>query len=339
MDSHPKILIIRLSSIGDIVLTTPIIRCLKKQIPNVQIHYLTKSNNAIILNNNPYIDKIHTYSNSLSQTIKQLRKENYTYIIDLHKQLRSFIIKLRLLRPSKTFNSLKIRKWLFVKLRLNYLPNKHIVDRYFEPAKAMGYKIENDGQGLDYFLDEQDYISPDALPLSFQEGYIAIVVGSKHNTKQMPVEKLIELCQAINKPIILLGDKNDRKKAIKIENEVGARVFNACGAYNLNQSAGLIKNSIGVITPDTGLMHIAAAFNKNIISVWGNTIPTFGMYPYMPKESQAEVYTFETKGLKCRPCTKLGYKQCPKKHFKCMKEIDIDKIVDIANSWKEIKDR
>ncbi|MBP1645186.1 MAG: glycosyl transferase [Bacteroidetes bacterium] len=339
MDAHPKILIIRLSSIGDIVLTTPIVRCIKTQIPNVQIHYLTKANNAIILNNNPYIDRIITFSGSLSETIRLLKKENYTYVIDLHKQIRSLIIRLRLLKPSKTFNSLRVKKWLLVKWKLNELPEKHIVDRYFEATKGLGFNIVNDGKGLDYFLADEDYISPDALPLSFQDGYIAIVVGSKHQTKQIPTDKLIQLCQGINKSIVLLGDKNDRKKAIEVENAVGARVFNACGAYNLNQTSSLIANAIGVITPDTGLMHIAAALNKNTISVWGNTVPQFGMYPYFPKDSKAKVYIFEKKDLSCRPCSKLGYKECPKKHFDCMRSLDFENIISIANDWEVIRDK
>ncbi|HBN05075.1 MAG TPA: glycosyl transferase [Bacteroidales bacterium] len=339
MDAHPKILIIRLSSIGDIVLTTPIVRCIKTQIPNVQIHYLTKANNAIILNNNPYIDRIITFNGSLSETIRQLKKGNYTYVIDLHKQIRSLIIRLRLLKPSKTFNSLRVKKWLLVKWKLNKLPEKHIVDRYFETTKGLGFNIVNDGKGLDYFLADEDYISPDALPLSFQDGYIAIVVGSKHQTKQIPTDKLIQLCQGINKSIVLLGDKNDRKKAIEVENAVGARVFNACGAYNLSQASSLIANSIGVITPDTGLMHIAAALNKNTISVWGNTVPQLGMYPYFPEDSKAKVYIFEKKDLSCRPCSKLGYKECPKKHFDCMRSLDFEKIISIANDWEVMRDK
>lgn len=339
MDAHPKILIIRLSSIGDIVLTTPIIRCIKTQIPKVQVHYLTKANNAIILNNNPYVDRIITFNGSLSETIKLLKKEKYTYVIDLHKQIRSFIIRLRLFRPSKTFNSLRIKKWLLVKWKLDKLPEKHIVDRYFEATKGLNYNIVNDEKGLDYFLADEDYISPDALPLSFQDGYIAVVVGSKHQTKQIPTSKLIQLCQGIKKSIVLLGDKNDRQKAIEVENAVGARVFNACGAYNLNQTSSLIANSVGVITPDTGLMHIAAALKKNTISVWGNTVPQFGMYPYFPKNSKAKVYIFEKKGLACRPCSKLGFKECPKKHFECMLSIGFDEIISIANDWEQDRDK
>lgn len=336
MDNHPKILIIRLSSIGDVVLTTPIVRCIKKQIPNAEVHYLTKTNNAIILNNNPYVDKIYCYSNSLSETIKELKKENYTTVIDLHKKLRSIIVRFRLHKPFKSFDTLRLKKWLLVKWKINKMPDKHIVDRYFDAIKSLG--VVNDNKGLDYFLNEEDYISPDALPLSFQDGYVAVVVGSRHNTKQIPIDMMITLCNGIKKSIVLLGDKDDRYKAVKIENAVGARIFNACGAFNLSQTSALIKNSNGVITPDTGLMHIAAALDKNIISVWGNTVPEFGMYPYMSKDSKAEVYIFEEKNLSCRPCHKLGYSKCPKKHFRCMRNLNIDRIISITNNWKTDKE-
>ena len=151
----------------------------------------------------------------------------------------------------------------------------------------------------------------------------------------MTVDLMVDLCNRINKPIILLGGKGDRDKASIIEHKVGTKVFNACGAYNINQSAYLLKHSLGIVTPDTGLMHIASAFDKNIVAVWGNTVPQLGMYPYRAKNAEGKTYNFEVKNLKCRPCSKLGYDKCPKGHFKCMQQQDVAKIAEIANSWSE----
>lgn len=324
-----KILIIRFSSIGDIVLTTPIIRALKQQLPKVEIHYLTKKSNFSLLQNNKYIDKIHILEDN--DLYRKLKEENYDFVVDLHKNIRSFKIKARLKTKSKAFPKLNFKKFLLVNFKINKLPNIHIVDRYFEATIPLN--VKNDNKGLDYFLQEEDFISPDALPLDFQSGYIAIVVGSKHYTKQMPLNLLIEICKGIDKPIILLGDKTDLAKATQIEKEAGTRVFNGCGAYNINQSSALIKNSLGVIAADTGLMHIASALDKNIICLWGNTVMDFGMYPYRSEDSKAETHNFEVKNLSCRPCSKLGYNKCPKKHFKCMQEQNIEKIIEIANNW------
>jgi ADP-heptose:LPS heptosyltransferase len=330
-----KILVIRFSSIGDIVLTSPIVRCIKQQKPQTEIHFLTKQHYLPILQNNPYISKVFVLQDkeSMFQLIKQLKEEDYDYIIDLQKNLRSQRIRLALRAKYQTFNKLNVKKWALVHFKKNLLPKVHIVDRYFEAVKKIN--VANDGQGLDYFLQEEDYIPSDALPISFKDGYIVVVVGAKHLTKQIPTDILIDICKKIEGEILLVGALEDRSKAIKIENAVGARVFNGCGNFSLNQTASLIDKSIGVITPDTGMMHIASARKKNIISLWGNTVTDFGMYPYFPKDSEKKSYIFEVKDLPCRPCSKLGYKKCPKKHFKCMKQQDVNKIVEIANKWVE----
>lgn len=331
-----KVLIIRFSSIGDIVLTTPIIRCVKQKYPNAEIHYLTKQQNVAILQNNPHIDKIFAFDSRATRfhsLIKDLRQEDYDFIVDLHKNLRSFRVIFALRKPFANFPKLNFKKFLLVKFKKNFLPNTHIVDRYFDAVAPL--KVENDNKGLDYFLIEEDFIPNDALPLSFQNGYICIAVGSKHFTKQMPTEMIIRICQKIDGQILLIGDLNDKPKANKVENAIGSRVFNACGSFSINQTAALIENSLGIITPDTGAMHIASALKKNIISVWGSTVKEFGMYPYLPKELQQNSLICEVEGLKCRPCSKLGYKKCPKNHFNCMRLQDIDKITQRANSWFE----
>ena len=331
--SVKKILIIRFSSIGDIVLTTPVVRCVKNKYKDCQVHFLTKQENISVLENNPYIDKIHIYNKNMGiyTLIKDIKKENFDFVVDLHKNLRSKRILLALRKPYGTFNKLNLKKWWYVRTKHNVMPDIHIADRYFEAVKRM--EVANDKQGLDFFLQEEDYISPDALPLSFQDGYIAIAVGAKHITKQIPTDIIIAICEKLEGNILLLGDINDKIKANKIENAVGARVFNGCGAYSLTQTAALIDTSQGIITADTGLMHIAAARKKNIISVWGNTVPEFGMYPYLPEDCTCENHIFEIKDLKCRPCSKLGYKKCPHIHFKCMKQQDTLKIAETANRW------
>src|SRR6187431_504279 len=127
-----KILILRFSSIGDIVLTTPVIRCLKKQLPGVEIHYATKNVFKGILENNPYVNKVHTLSVSTSDLIKELKAEKFDIVIDLHKNLRTTKIKWALGAKSYSFDKLNIKKWLFVNWKFKVMPDKHIVDRYIE---------------------------------------------------------------------------------------------------------------------------------------------------------------------------------------------------------------
>ena len=323
-----KLLIIRLSSIGDIVLTTPVIRCLKKQHEDFEIHYLTKKQYLPILSSNPYIDKIFTLKKSIKEVLPALKEQNYDHIIDLHKNLRSKGIIFSLKKPATSFSKLNFKKWLYVNLKINLLPKIHIVDRYFEAVKP--FDVVNDGEGLDYFIPEKEEVNIADFPENFRNGFIGMVVGSKQATKQIPPEKIISLCNKIQYPVILLGGKEDFNKAEYIISKTGDFVLNCCGKYNINQSASIVRQSRLLITSDTGLMHIAAALRKKIISLWGNTVPVFGMYPYLPKAFAGNSCIFEVKGLTCRPCSKLGYKQCPRGHFACMNYLLDDDVVEKA---------
>lgn len=326
-----KILIIRFSSIGDIVLTTPVIRCLKKQLPNAQIHFAVKKSFLTVVASNPYIDKIHVLDNDLHSLIKELKSEQFDYLIDLHKNIRTLRIKNALNKATDfTFNKLNIEKWVMTALKINILPAKHIVDREFVAVKH--FHVHNDGKGLDYFIPEKDVVPETDIPTSHMHGYIGIVIGAAHGTKKLPVEKLIELCTKIQHPVILLGGKEDAAVANEIAAIDPIKIYNACGKFNLNESADLVRKAKIIITHDTGLMHIAAAFKKPIISVWGNTIPEFGMYPYYG-ESAVRNEKFEIKNLSCRPCSKIGHDKCPKKHFKCMMQQDIDGMVAKVEEW------
>jgi ADP-heptose:LPS heptosyltransferase len=314
MEKHRnRILVIRFSSIGDIVLTSAVVRCLKTQLPHAEIHFLTKTQNETLLNANPYIDKIWLYDHNFRDLIPQLKSQEFNFIIDLHNNYRSAFVKRHLDVQSESFPKLNIQKWLAVNLKLNVLPDIHIVDRYFQAAEH--FKIENDGKGLDYFIPASDEVPLESLPATHQQGFIAVVIGGKHKTKIFPPEQVAAVCNKLSQPVILLGGEEDQERGALIVKLTGSDVHNACGCYNLNQSASLIRQARAVLTNDTGLMHIAAAFNKPIVSVWGNTIPAFGMYPYLPATHPSNSMIAEVKHLSCRPCSKLGFDDCPKKHF------------------------
>lgn len=317
-----KILVVRFSSIGDIVLTTPVLRCIKQQLKDVELHYVTKHNFLSVIENNIYVDKVFTIKDSLKDVIPQLKKENYDYVIDLHHNVRTLRLKTALGKKSFSFNKLNWEKFLIVNFKKNKLPPIHIVDRYFETVQSLG--VKNDGKGLDYFINDKDEIDiPSTLPTLFHEDYSALVVGGSYFTKQIPINKLKEICTKSSLPLILLGGKEDAAIAEQVYQFHKNKTINLCGKLNLNQSASIIQQANKVITSDTGLMHIAAAFKKDIISLWGNTIPEFGMGPYLAGNNSQ---ILEVKGLSCRPCSKLGYKKCPKGHFKCMNDIEIKSI-------------
>lgn len=321
-----KVLVIRFSSIGDIVLTTPVMRCLKQQLPDVTVHYLTKKSFRGLVETNPYVDKVHVLGDDWEAMIAELQAEQFDLVVDLHKNLRTLRVK-RALRKVKnvSFPKLNIEKWLFTSfLKINRLPKEHIVDRYLATVAHLG--VKNDGRGLDYFIPKQDEVDAGDLPMSHQAGYVGVVIGAALNTKKLPVEKLKELCRLINRPIVLLGGPEDREEGEEIASVDRVKIYNACGKFKLNESACLVRNARIVVTHDTGLMHIAAAFKKPVISVWGNTVPDFGMTPYYG-DAKVSSTLFEVEGLSCRPCSKIGYKKCPRGHFKCM---NLQNIRDIA---------
>jgi ADP-heptose:LPS heptosyltransferase len=337
-----KILIIRFSSIGDIVLTTPVIRCLKEQLTGgVNIHYLTKEQFAPLLGYNPNITKIHVIKQNIREVIHELRKEKFDHIIDLHRNFRSVGIWMNLLTSYSTFRKLNFKKWILVRFKINLLPDIHIVDRYFRAVASLG--VKNDGKALDYYIPEKDYSYNALIPESCRKGFVAFVIGARHQTKCLPEDMIAAVCKQLFKPVVLIGGPEDRAKGERIREMVeegvswgidkdgGQHVINACGKYTLNQSACIINNAEKIISNDTGMMHIAAALGKPILSIWGNTVPAFGMYPYFPVDKGDNSKIVEVNGLSCRPCSKLGYATCPLGHFKCMRMIPVDQIADWAN--------
>lgn len=321
-----KFLIIRLSSIGDIVLTSPVVRCLKQQVEGAEIHFVTKEKHTCIVDSNPHISKVYLLKDKLLPLLEELEKEQFDYIIDLHQNIRSNRIKQRLKIPAFAFHKLNYQKWMLVNLKINVLPNLHIVDRYMDTLRV--FEVENDGKGLDYFMSKKPQFDFSSLPVLFQNGYIAFVIAGTYPTKCLPNEKVITICNKVGKPVILLGGKNEVENASYIVENSSGNIHNLCGKTELNESSQIIKKARIVLSNDTGLMHVAAAFKKKILSFWGNTIPEFGMYPYQTEPSSK---IMEIKGLRCRPCSKLGYDKCPKKHFKCMMDIDVNEVVEWVN--------
>ena len=328
-----KFLVIRFSSIGDIVLTTPVVRCLKKQVPGAVIHYLTRRSFSSILESNPYIDHLHFLEDDLPQLIKQLQTEKFDAVIDLHNNIRTLRVKRALKVQSYSFEKLNVEKWLMTNIKWNRLPDIHIVDRYLQTVTSFG--VKNDGKGLDYFIPANQMINPDTLPEKFRDGYIGLVTGAAHATKRIPVEKLKEICLSVDLPIMLLGGKEDSETGELLAAADPTRIYNGCGKFSLHQSASLVSQSRLIVTPDTGLMHIAAACKKPVIAVWGNTIPGFGMYPYFG--NNVIPYTnIEVSDLRCRPCSKIGYTACPQKHFRCMLQQDVPAIAALIRSYWQV---
>jgi len=318
-----KILFVRFSSIGDIVLTSPVVRATKMQLPDAEIHYLTKSKFAPIVEPNPHIYKVHLIEKSIDEVVEHLKQEKFDWVIDLHNNIRTKGLKAKLRRPSRTFRKLNKEKWLLVNFKINRMPELHVVDRYFETVSHLG--VKPDGKSGDFFIEPGNEVVLSEWNLT-DRSYTAVAIGAQHETKCLPVHKIIELVNRIEGDVVLLGGPNDISKAEAVEQGSEKSLVNTVGKLSLQQSASMVRQAKHVITHDTGMMHIASCFGVPLSTVWGNTVTDFGMYPYQPTNKTYTIH--EVKGINCRPCSKIGSEKCPRKHFDCMEKQDIERIIE-----------
>lgn len=216
------------------------------------------------------------------------------------------------------------------------MAGRHIVERCIDTLASLG--VKNDGKGMDYFIPADVRVRAEDLPLSHSAGFVAIVIGASYYTKKLPVYKLRELCHKIQHPIVLVGGKEDKSEGDKITETDPVKIYNACGKFNLHESADIIRQSKLVISHDTGMQYIACALNKPVLAIWGGTSPALDVEPYYGTEqllqhTQPAYHNFIVKGLACQPCSNYGTKTCPRAHFKCMQDQDIDLIVKTANTY------
>ena len=327
-----KFLVIRFSSIGDIVLTTPAIRCLKQQVPAAEVHFLTKRSFKAVTETNPYIDRFFYYQDNLGELIHQLKQERYDYIIDLHKNFRTYRIRWSLRTKTLAYHKESIRKFLLTKLHINWMTGRHIVDRCLDALQPLG--VKDDGKGMDYFIPEEQHTSAKDIPTAHSAGFVAIVIGASYYTKKLPVTKLQQLCLELKYPVILVGGKEDELEGEQIASVDPVSIYNACGKFSLHESADLVDKAKLVISHDTGLQYIACALSKPVLAIWGGTSPLIDVEPYYGTNQLQPGYTnFIVPGLRCQPCSNFGTNTCPKGHFKCMQQQDISAIAKKAHQY------
>lgn len=299
-----KLLIIRLSSLGDILLTSPLLRSIKANYPDINIDFVLKIQYGDALRYNPHIRNLFFYEDGGINF-----NENYDLVIDLQKNIRSKQITKKIKAPVVTFRKLDIEKFLLVRFKINKLKNAPPIPvRY---AETIG-NFSLDDKGPELFI-------PDEISSELPEGnYIAMAPGSRHFTKMWPMKYYIYLGKILvaNKfNVVLLGGKDDSMVCEQIHKMVPGSI-NLCNEDNLLKTAAHMKKCRAVICNDSGLMHTACAAGTPVIAFYGSTVKEFGFSPY-----NSENLILENISLSCRPCSHIGRDHCPKKHFNCMNEI------------------
>jgi ADP-heptose:LPS heptosyltransferase len=329
-----KALVVCGSSIADVVFATPVMRALKVQMDDVEVHVFADLSSGFALDENPYVDNVHLSLESTWQNYRRLKKEQFKIVVNLSEEWNAMCLAFLLNVKTYSLKSLRFKRWLMVHLKIDQLPNKHVVQRMFEGVQNL--QLKTDELGLDYFIPEKDRVLREWLPQDFQGDYLVFCINANYSTRKLPIDRMIELCDKINKPIVLLGEKADFEtgevvssffgKSVSLSYDEGlfqlnkrTVVYNACGKFNFNQMASLIKQSRAVFTFDNDFIAVASAFKKDIYGLWGNTILMFGKYPYRTKFT-----VLENNRAECRPCSSEGFEKCPKGHFKCMNRIVFD---------------
>jgi len=357
-----KILVIRFSSIGDIVLCTPVFRWIKSNLPESEVHFLTKGKFKQVVNGNPHLDRVFEWENAADKS--EMFSTDYDLIVDLHNNLRTRLVKWRFWGvPTRVLSKENVQKMLLVGrskyLLLNYMLKFRWIQQLFFGFSREGNSAEwgttkhklavtnivvrnlsllsdlkIDKNGLEPSSNELEldfFVEEPSVALELPQKFVALVLGGTYATKQMPLELLVKILNQFNGSVVLLGGPAESKLADDLLNALnrldtreGAGIFNYCGKLNLNDSAWVASKSRVVVSGDTGMAHIAAALGCNLVMVWGNTVPEFGMVP--PVKQGANSHHFNVLDLDCRPCSKLGFESCPKQHFRCMNGQDSQAI-------------
>ena len=307
-----KILIIRLSSLGDVLLTTPLIRSLKRTYPRLEIHFLTKPNYADVWKDNIYISKFFILESkeNLDFLIEKLDDERYDLIVDLQNNPRSTSIRKKLKVKSVSFNKRDFDKLLLVKLKINKLRNAPPIPvRYAEAIP----EIKLDDEGLDLFTDKKP-----SFDFNQNQKFVGFIPGARHFTKRYPKGYFIELGNILNEngfEILVFGGKDDKELCSEISQNI-KNSTNLSNDDDILQTAADMKMCKAIFCNDSGLMHAACAVKTPVLVFFGSSVKEFGFVPYKNRS-----IIFENNSLNCRPCSHVGRAHCPLKHFKCMMEI------------------
>ena len=326
-----RILILRLSSIGDIILSSFFIRQLANAFPDSLIDFVIKKQFKDLVQYNPYINEIYCLDteNGLSQLVKlrkSLNNNSYDFVFDLHNNLRTRFLLCGLSGSNKwRIKKDKFKRALLVWMKWNrYDGIKSIPIRYLEVGAQAD--IEDDQKGLNLYWDKQiEENVREGYPKLFTEKYFIFAPGAGFYSKKWPIEYFMELVEIITKnsdeKIVILGGQVDIDDGNELQ--MNERVVNLTGKLSLLESAIMIKNAKALISNDSGLMHMATAVKTPVLVIFGSTVEELGFFHFRSKHC-----IIQNEGLKCRPCSHIGKDYCPKGHFRCMVEIDPNLVYD-----------
>jgi heptosyltransferase-2 len=338
--SLARILVIRLSSLGDIVLTTPILRLLRTYCPAAQIDFLTKTAYADLLSGHPCVDHVICFAaqQGLRQTLHTLRQTHYDVVLDLHRTLRSRLLTHGLrARQKLTYGKRTLRRALLVHLGWNTLrAMTPVPELYAAPLHRLGIMAPLPPEDIhvpqEALRAMRAYVQQ-AFPGRGIPPLLAVAPGARWPTKQWPVARFAaaaqELAQARQAAVVVLGNSDERTLSQALGQQLQAPVLNSAGQLSLLHTAALLQQCSLLLSNDSGLMHLATALRVPVVAVFGPTVQEFGFYPF-----QAPATVVST-ALACRPCSTKGSRRCPRGHHQCMQQVTVPQVVAAAQTLWE----
>lgn len=328
-----RILLIRLSSIGDIILTTPLIRLLQQRFPGAELDFVIKKRFTDLVKANPHLNHIYAYDESLgfadlARIRRAIRQRRYEVVLDLHKNLKSLFLTAgltgcRLWRLQK----FGLKRFLLVYLKWNwYREIVPVYRRYIDTAASL--QVRDDGLGPEFFLASET--KAQVLRLLSAENLapgrpaIAIAPGAGFFTKRWLPDRFARVAHDLQRnlgaQILIIGGTQDQSWATEIKNQLNGPVLNLAGRLSLMETACVLAQCDLLIANDSGMMHLASALGIKVVAIFGATVAEFGFFPFA---AQSRVLQ---RPLRCRPCSHIGSHKCPQGHFRCMKEIQTDQV-------------
>ncbi len=335
MKAIHKILVVRLSSIGDIILTTPLLRSVKNAFPHSSVTFVIKKQYSALLASSPYIDELIEFDQAsgkkgLKEIRDQLTTRNFDLYLDIHKNWRSLYLRKGLpFVKTTTYSKLIFKRSMLIWFKINlYKTVKPVYERYFDTVKHLGLKY--DGRGTEIRFPEGDLLKVKELLVKagYTEGRPIVVIcpSATYFNKRWKPDGFIETARFLLHEkgafIVVHGGKEDRPLCSMISSSIGEGSLSMAGMLSLSESAALLSMARLAIANDSGLLHMAQSQKTPVVGIYGPTTRELGYFP-VPENSTV----IET-SISCRPCTHNGLNYCPRKHFRCMNDIHADRVID-----------
>lgn len=328
--TSPNVLAVRFSSIGDILLTTPLLRAIRRSRPDAHVTVLTKRENVPLLSHNPHVHRVLGLApgRSLFGLAAELRGDRYTHLLDLHDNLRSRALRVLVPGRWRSYPKHRLARALLIRAKRNrYRDRRPVAERYFSAARALG--VSPDGCPPEFFLGpeagEQVSAWLSSVGLETESSIVAMAPGAAHATKRWPLDHWRTLVQMNVKDgfaVVVVGGPADAALGAALADAGRGRVVSAAGIFGLQATGALLQRSRALVSGDTGVMHMATGVGTPVLGLFGPTVEAFGFFPYARTAAVLEL------PLPCRPCTAQGGPRCPLGHHRCMVDIGPGAVYD-----------